>query len=59
MPINIGDVVNVTLPTGLLNQYEIVSTPGNNQVYWEMFPVGKPDEVTIVGPSMLVMIKLK
>ena len=57
MAINVGDKVNVTLPQGLLDNYEVVSIPGNNQVYWELFPVGKPLETTIVGPSMLVMVK--
>lgn len=56
--IQVGDKVIVSLPgqgTGL-NNYEVKSIPGNNQVYWELeSPAG---DITIVGPSLITMVKM-
>lgn len=57
MVINVGDIVNVSLERGVLVKYEILTIPGKNEVYWEAFPVGKPDEITVFGPSLVTIVK--
>lgn len=57
MEIKVGDIVNVTFVSGLLDNYEVITVPGNNEMYWELAPVNKPSELTIVGPALISIVK--
>ena len=54
--IKAGDIVNVTLAVGgVLNEYIVVSVPGNNEVYWAF---ESPEGVSYVTSSTLIAIEV-
>ena len=52
----INDHVDVSMPSGLLNDYVILEIPGNNEIYWTLAPADDITRLTVVGPSFISMV---
>lgn len=54
----VNDHVDITMITGLLNDYVILEIPGNNEPpYWTVAPADDLTVLTVVGPSFIAMVK--
>jgi len=56
--IQVGDIVNVSLEKGLLNHYQVLTIPDKEEVYWTVAPSADLTQITVVGPSMLAIVKI-
>lgn len=55
--IAVGDIVDVSLAEGgFLNDFEVLSIPGNNEVYWELEDPSTTG-IVVIGPTFIAMKK--